>query len=261
MATSLTGRVAVVTGSAQGLGREYARRLHRAGASVAVVDVLADRAAETAAELAADGDPARALAVPCDITDEDAVRAMADQVISTWTGPLVLVTNAGGALIPSAPAQEHSRTDWDRVLGVNLTGQWLCARAFAPTMQEQGYGKIIAISSSMVAKGWPLGLAPYVAAKAGVIGLVRALARELGPDGVRVNALAPGYVPVATEKATHSSEFEPQLRARISGEQCLPGTLTPADLCGPVEFLAAADSDAITGQVLNVDAGWSMSSC
>lgn len=106
MTAPLTGRVAIVTGSAQGLGREYARRLHQAGASVAVIDV-------------------------------------------------------------------------------NLTAQWLCVRALTPRMRETGYGKIINISSSMVTKGWPLGLAPYMAAKAGVVGLTRALAKELGPDGIR----------------------------------------------------------------------------
>jgi 3-oxoacyl-[acyl-carrier protein] reductase len=97
-----------------------------------------------------------------------------------------------------------------------------------------------------------------MAAKAGVVGLTRALAREWGPAGIRVNVMAPGYVHVDTPKVVHDPKAEPRLRARIAEEQCLPRTLVPEDLCGPLEFLASADSDAVTGQVLTVDGGWAM---
>ncbi len=254
--SSLQGRIAIVTGAAQGLGREYARRLLQAGANVAVVDIASDAAVATTEEFAGLHGPDRVLAQVCDVSDEDSVNAMAHSVIERWTGPLILVNNAGGALLPSGPMDGFTRAEWDLVLGVNLTGAWLCAKAVVPAMRVGGYGKIINVTSTMVSKGWPVGLAPYVAAKAGVVGLTRALAKELGPHGVRVNAIAPGYVPVPTKKSVHRPEAALALRERIAGEQCLPRTQLPQDLCGPIEFLSSADSDFITGQVLNVDGGW-----
>lgn len=252
----LTGRVVIVTGGAQGLGRAYARRLLSAGARVAVVDVAHDAAAATAAELARDFGDQQVLAHTCDVADEDAVTDMAQRVTDSWSGPLVLVNNAGGALLPAAPVETFSRADWDRVVGVNLTGAWLCAKAFVPRMRAEGYGKIINLSSTMVSKGWPTGLAPYIVAKAGVVGLTRALAKELGPAGIRVNAIAAGYVPVSTKKSVHRPEAALAVRERVAAEQCLPRTQVPEDLCGPIEFLSSADSDFVTGQVLNVDGGW-----
>ncbi len=254
--SSLDGRIAIVTGAAQGLGREYARRLLHAGASVAVVDVVGDAAEATTDELAGLYGADRVLTQTCDVSDEDSVTAMVHHVTECWTGPLILVNNAGGALMPSGPMDSFSRAEWDLVLGVNLTGAWLCAKAIVPTMRAGGYGKIINVTSTMVSKGWPVGLTPYVAAKAGVVGLTRALAKELGPDGIRVNAIAPGYVPVDTKKAVHRPEAALALRERIAAEQCLPRTQVPEDLCGPIEFLSSSESDFVTGQVLNVDGGW-----
>ncbi|MBA3338297.1 MAG: SDR family NAD(P)-dependent oxidoreductase [Geodermatophilaceae bacterium] len=166
--STLEGRVAVITGGGQGLGREYARRLLRAGAKVAIVDVVHDAAAAAAAEFARDCGPDRVLAHTCDVSDESAVAAMVQRVTEAWSGPFVLVNNAGGALLPSAPMESFSRVEWDRVLGVNLTGAWLCAKAITPRMRADGYGKIINVSSTMVSKAWPVGLVPYMAAKAGV---------------------------------------------------------------------------------------------
>jgi len=248
--------VAIVTGGAQGLGREYAGRLLEAGARVVVVDVAHDAAVAAATELGRRCGADRVVAHSCDVADEAAVAAMVQQVTSSWSGPLVLINNAGGALLPSAPVDSFSRAQWDRVLAVNLSGAWLCAKAVVPRMRLDGYGKIVNVSSTMVSKGWPVGLAPYITAKAGVVGLTRALAKELGPNGIRVNAIAPGYVPVATKKAVHKPEAAHALRDRIAAEQCLPQTLVPADLCGPIEFLSSADSDFVTGQVINVDGGW-----
>jgi 3-oxoacyl-[acyl-carrier protein] reductase len=258
-AGALRDRVCIVTGGARGLGRAYAGRLHAAGARVAVLDLDGARAAETAAALGGEG---TVLALDCDVTDEHAVAAAVERVVSTWPdGSLVLVNNAGGAMLPAGPSEDIDRVGgWDRVLGVNLTAQWLCARAVVPHMRADGYGKIINIGSAMVPKGWPVGMSPYMAAKAGVIGLTRALAREWGPAGIRVNVLAPGYVPVDTPKVVHDPTAEPALRERIAAEQCLPVTLVPEDLCGPLEFLASADSDAVTGQVLTVDGGWTLAS-
>lgn len=254
--SALEGRVAIVTGGAQGLGRRYAERLLRAGARVAIVDIVHDAAATAAEELAAEAGTDRVLAHTCDVADEESVTAMMARVTDSWSGPLILINNAGGAMLPARPVEDFSRAEWELVLGVNLTGAWLCAKAVVPKMRSQGYGKIVNITSTMVAKGWPIGLVPYIAAKAGVIGLTRALAKELGADGIRVNAIAPGYVPVSTKKTVHKPEAAIALRERIASEQCLPRTQVPEDLCGPIEFLCSAESDFVTGQVLNVDGGW-----
>jgi 3-oxoacyl-[acyl-carrier protein] reductase len=251
----LTGRVAVVTGAGQGLGRAFATRLAEAGAGVAVVDVLDEPARDAAEEIAA-GTGARVTAHTTDVTDEDQVAAMVAEVLDAFGRIDVLLNNAGGALYPSAPFETFDRERWSRVLDVNLTAQWLCARAVVPHLRAQHYGKIINLTSTMVGRGYPVGLTPYIAAKAGVVGLTRALAHELGPDGITVNALAPGYTPVATPKAVHSSDAAVRLRERMIAEQCLPRTETPQDMCGTVEFLASADSDFVTGQVFNVDGGW-----
>jgi 3-oxoacyl-[acyl-carrier protein] reductase len=245
-------RVAIVTGAGQGLGRAYATRLAREGAHVAVVDI-AGEAARSAAEAIGEG---RASVHEADVTDAGQVAAFVGAVVERWGRIDALVNNAGGALLPSAPFDSFSRADWTRVLDVNLTSQWLCAAEVVPHMRAAGYGKIVNVTSTTVAKGVPVGLAPYVAAKAGVVGLTRALARELGPDGIRVNAIAPGYIPVQTRKAVHSPEAARLLRERMKAEQCLPVLGTPEDLCGAVAFLCSPDSDFLTGQVVNVDGGW-----
>lgn len=254
----LRGRVVVVTGGGQGLGAAYTRHLVGCGARVAVIDVLADTATGLADELTRSPSPADVRGYAADVTDESAVQAVVDDVVDRWGVVHALVNNAGGALLPSGPFDAVTRADWDRVLAVNLTGQWVCARAVVPVMRAAGYGKLVNVSSTMVARGYPVGLAPYITAKAGVVGLTRALAQELGAAGIRVNALSPGYTPVATAKATHAPEAAARLRQRMRDEQCLPRTETPEDLCGAVEFLCSPASDFVTGQVLNVDGGWAL---
>jgi 3-oxoacyl-[acyl-carrier protein] reductase len=253
MGGRLADRVVVVTGGAQGLGRAYARRLAASGARVAVADLNADRANETAAEI---GDSA--LAVVTDVTDEDSTTAMAAAVLERWGRIDGLVNNAGGAMYATAPIETVARRQWDHVLAVNLTGQYLCAVAVLPAMRAAGYGKIVNICSASLFTGGPVGLAPYIAAKGGAMGLTRALAKEFGPDNICVNAISPGYVPVDTPKAVHNPAAAQALIERTQAEQALHRTETPDDLCGAIEFLVSADSDFITGQVLNVDGGWTL---
>lgn len=247
----LAGRVVVVTGAGHGLGRAYAMHLHAAGARVALLDVDADSVDGVAADLGTDATAHRA-----DVTDPAQVAAAVDAVVARWGRIDALVNNAGGALLPTAPFDTFTPEQWQLVLGVNLTGPAICAAAVVPMMRSAGHGKIVNVSSTTVSLGRPVGMAPYLAAKAGVVGLTRALARELGPDHICVNAVAPGYVPVDTPKAVHSPDAAAALRQRMIDEQCLPRTETPKDLCGAVEFLCSADSDFVTGQVLNVDGGW-----
>lgn len=248
----LTDRVVIVTGGAQGLGRAYSRHLAGAGARVVVADVAEDQAAALAGEL---GD--RAVAVTTDVTDETSVAAMAERAMSTWGRIDGLVNNAGGAIYPTTAVDRVGRAQWDHVMGVNLAGPWLCTVAVLPAMRRAGYGKIVNVCSASLFLGGPVGLAPYIAAKGGVMGLTRALARELGPDGIRVNAISPGWVPVDTPKRVHDPDAQQRLAERMVREQCLPRVEEPEDLCGTVEFLCSSDSDFVTGQVLNVDGGWS----
>jgi 3-oxoacyl-[acyl-carrier protein] reductase len=246
----LTGRVAIVTGGANGLGRAYAARLAAAGANVAIFDLPG----EVAGELG--GEAGLVQAYEVDVTDAEQVSRAVSALVARWGRIDALVNNAGGALLPSAPFDSFGQSEWARILEVNLTGQWLCSAAVVPHMRRAGYGKIVNVSSTSVSRGGPVGLAPYIAAKAGVVGLTRALARELGPEGIRVNAIAPGYIPVDTPKVVHTPEAAAALRARIRTEQCLPALGTPEDLSPIVEFLCSPTSDFITGQVLNADGGW-----
>jgi 3-oxoacyl-[acyl-carrier protein] reductase len=249
----LDDRVVIVTGGAQGLGRAYSRHLVAAGARVVVADLASDEAQALATEL-----DDRAIAVTTDVTDESSVAAMADAARRRWGRVDALVNNAGGAIYPTTPVDQVGRAQWDHVLAVNLVGPWLCTVAVLPLMRDAGYGKIVNVCSSSLFIGGPVGLTPYIAAKGGVLGLTRALARELGPDGIRVNAVSPGWVPVDTPKKVHAPEAQRRLAERMVREQCLPRVEEPQDLCGTVEFLCSADSDFVTGQVLNVDGGWSL---
>lgn len=248
---SCEGRVVVVTGGAQGLGLAYAERLAAAGARVAIADIDGDAVERVAAP--------GITAMQADVTDpRDVDRLIA--VTTSDVGPIdALINNAGGALVPRRDFETMDLADWRRVLDVNLTSQWICASAVVPAMKTAGQGKIINVTSTVVGRGAPAGMVPYIAAKGGVIGFTRALAHELGPHGITVNAIAPGFTPVATPKTVHGENQVRELTARMIAEQCLKRTETPDDLCGVVEFLVSPASDFMTGQVLNVDGGWVMS--
>ncbi|MDB5453956.1 MAG: short-chain dehydrogenase/reductase [Caulobacteraceae bacterium] len=254
---ALSGKVALITGAAQGLGRAYAGHLAGQGAAVAVADVNAGGAFAVAEDIRRAGGVAEAVVM--DVADEASVAAGVAAAVAAL-GPVgVLVYYAGGVLVPTGPAEAFGLEQWNRVLAVNLTGAWLCARAVIPQMKTARAGRIINISSTTFSQGQPTEMVPYIASKGGVVGLTRALARELGPFGVTVNAVAPGLVPPASTegRAVNSAKLQ-SILDMVAAQQCVDRIGRADDLVGAVAFLASDASAFITGQVLNVDGGWAL---
>jgi 3-oxoacyl-[acyl-carrier protein] reductase len=161
----------------------------------------------------------------------------------------VLVNNAGMiAGVPRRAFDEIPESEWDRMLAVNLKGCWLCCKAVVPVMRQQGYGKIVNVTSNTVLWGSP-GLLHYVSSKGALVAFTRSLARELGPAGIRVNAVAPGFT------ATEATRDAPEVTARNVSARALPRVQLPEDLTGTVVYLTSADSDFVTGQMIAVNGG------
>lgn len=239
----------IVTGAGQGLGRAFAHAIGRAGAHVVVADVRPDTAAAVAAEINATSGTASAVVL--DVTDEAAVARMAADVQREFGPPLALVNNAAiFSTLKLKSFSEISLSEWRQVIDVNLTGMFLCCRAVVPLMAERGYGKVVNVSSATVWTGRG-GYLHYVASKAGIIGLTRSLASEVGPSGVRVNAITPGSTETEIERETITRSA----REAMAAQTALRRIQTPADLADVVVFLCAPDSDFITGQTINVDGG------
>lgn len=247
--TRLVDRVALVTGAGQGIGRAFAERFSAEGAAVVVADRNGDAAATTASTIVADGGRARAAAV--DVTDPDGVARVVAETVEAQGRLDVLVNNAAiFSTITMKPFDEIDLAEWEAVVRVNLTGTFVCCRAVAPAMRRQGFGRIVNISSSTVLMG-RAEYAHYVASKAGVVGLTRALARELGPHGVTVNAIMPG----STETEVPRETVTPEQARSIVGAQSVKRRITAGDVVGAAVFLASADADLVTGQTIVVDGG------
>ena len=247
----LQGRVAIVTGGGHGIGRAYVLGLAREGARVAIAEL--DAAAERVAnEVAAAG--GEALAIPTDVSDEASTRNMARVTAERFGGIDILVNNASiFATIPMSRVgfEQISVEEWDRLMAVNLKGPWLCARAVVPYMRQRGKGKIINIASGTVLDGGGGTRAHYVASKAGVVGLTRTLACELGKDNICVNTLAPG----STLSEENPTEDILRFRQAAAATRVLKRVQRPEDLVGTVLFLASDDSDFMTGQMIVCDGG------
>jgi NAD(P)-dependent dehydrogenase (short-subunit alcohol dehydrogenase family) len=245
--TQLAGKRVIVTGAGQGLGREFALQLVDRGAHVIAADISAERLAATCERAGERG--CELYASTTDVADPAQTRALAATATDVLGGLDALVNNAaiveGLARRPFDAIEDH---EWDRVLEVNVKGAWLCAKAAVPLLRAAGGGSIVNMASEVAFSGSP-GLAHYVTSKAAVIGLTRVLARELGPDRIRVNALAPGFIPTEGSVAmTAAAEYD------VSATPL--GRLgQPADLLGALAFLVSDESAFVSGQTLLVNGG------
>lgn len=245
----LAGKVALVTGGGQGIGRALALALAEAGADVAVADILLTAAQRVSAEIEALG--RRSLAIYVDVTQPASVQAMVEACQQALGGLDILVNNAG--IFPIKPVTAITEEEWDRVMAVNLKGTFLCSQAALGPMRRAGGGRIINVASVSGLVG-AVGLTHYAASKAGVIGFTKALAREVAPLGITVNAIAPGIIETETTRQTFPEgalqAYQAQVPLRRLGQ--------PEDLTGLVVFLASPAAAYITGQVYAVDGGYTM---
>jgi len=246
------GRVAVVTGAARGIGLGIATRFAEEGASVAVLDLDADQAAEAAGSLPlAEG--ASSLGLACDVSDAASVQSAVDQVATDLGGLHILVNNAG--VTRDNLLFKMSEDDWDIVMGVHLRGAFLMTRAAQKHFVEQKYGKVICLSS--VSALGNRGQANYAAAKMGIQGFVRTLGIELGPFGVTANAIAPGFIATDMTDATAARVGMPVEEFRKAAAERNPVRRVgyPEDIAAAAAFLCSDEASYITGQTLYVDGG------
>ena len=243
-------RVAIVTGGASGIGLAISQRLAADGAAVAVFDLNAEAAETAAADIVAAG--GTAIAVTVDVTD----RALVDQGVAETRErlgrPTILVNNAGldgFDKFLSIPIEK-----WNRILEVNLTGTFQCCQAVVPEMLEVGWGRIVNISSSSAQGGQPM-MTHYVAAKAGVIGFTKALALELGPKGITVNTIPPGFIDTPMLRATEAKGLLGEGVEHHAGLTPVRRVGQPGDIAAACAFLVSDEASYVTGQVIGVNGG------
>lgn len=249
----LNGRVSLVTGAGQGIGRAFAHALGEAGAAVAVVDISAAHARSTCDELIAKGIDAIALAV--DVTQIEQTQAMVDAVVAKWGRLDIAMNNAGmGEWVDSEAVTE---AQWDCMLDLNLKAVFFCAQAEAKVMLAQGYGKIIntaSMSGSIV--NWPQNQAAYNISKAGVIHLTRSLAAEWATRGVRVNCISPGYTQTALVSKLLETPIGQTMAPQWMSRTPMGRFAQVTDLQGAAVFLASEASDFMTGSDVVIDGGY-----
>lgn len=235
-------RVAIVTGSAQGIGTAIARKLSEEGASIVIADINGEGATEVAGSLP------NAIAVTVDTSAEDQVGALVDETIEKFGKVDVLVNNA--AIVPFTEWDDIDFAEWRRIMSVNLDGVFLTSRAVYPHMREADFGRIVNIASNVFVAGTP-NLAHYVASKGGVVGFTRALATELGRYGITVNAVAPGLTETeGTLASPHAQAFD-----FVQSLQAIPRRAMAVDIAPAVSFLASEEAAWVTGTLLVVDGG------
>jgi NAD(P)-dependent dehydrogenase (short-subunit alcohol dehydrogenase family) len=246
---SLAGRTVVVTGAARGLGRAIAEACAAAGARLVLADVLTETGMATTEALTARGHQARF--VPVDLADPASIQRFADDIAAHEGEAHGLVNNAAVATAIGGPMFDEIELDtWDRVMRVNVRGTWLVTRALAPLLRSSGAGRIVNVASDTALWGAPKLLA-YVASKGAVMAMTRSLARELGPDGVGVTAVAPGIL------RNEATEYVPPERHHLyETGRAAPGPQMPEDVTATIVFLLTPGALAVTGQTLAVNAGF-----
>lgn len=257
METGLRGKVAIVTGGALGLGRGITIALAKEGVQTVVADIRADEAGQVVDQVRSSG--GRALAIPTDVSRSDQVQAMVDQVIEQFGRIDILVNNAG-IVGPQGPWVALTEEGFDRVIGVNLKGVWLCSKAVIPHMTEKQNGKIIHIASVAAKTGEEFnGL--YAATKAAVQSMTQSMAAELGRHNINVNAVCPGAMPtelmetVYRERSQYFGLEPEELRTAFASRVLLPRPLTVEAVAGVVVFVASQQADMMTGQAVNTSGG------
>jgi NAD(P)-dependent dehydrogenase (short-subunit alcohol dehydrogenase family) len=242
----LDGRIAIVTGAAQGIGFAVAHRLARAGAQVAVADVNVIRAAEAAAKIAGEG--LRAQPIGVDVSDEAAVGAMIATVHHEM-GPIAILVNNAGVTGGTARVEEIALSAWDRTIAVNLRGVFLCCRAVLPDMRAAHYGRIVNVASIAGKEGNP-GLAAYSASKAAVIGFTKSLAKEVAQEGIIVNAISPAVIQteILDQLAQETIDY---MVSRIP----LGRTGTPEEVAALIGWLVGDECTFTTGQCIDISGG------
>lgn len=247
----LDGRVAIITGSAQGIGAAYAKAMAEEGAKVVVTDVL-DTANTVNIIKQAGGE---AIGIAADVTDKSQVEAMVAETVATYGKVDIMVTNAAlFGTLEQKSFMEIDEDEWDRVMRVNTRGVFTCVKAVVPEMKKNGYGKIVNIASGTVFKGTP-NLLHYVSSKGAMVAFTRALAREVGGDNICVNALAPG---LTQSEAVRDDPQWKQGTSANTATRAFKREEVPEDLTGAMIYLCSADSDFVTGQTLVVDGGSAM---
>ena len=245
MSGKLEGKVALVTGAAQGIGNAIARGLAAEGARITVADVT--RAEEAAAEFR-DG-----VGIEADVADDGGVERMAEQVVERCGGIDILVNNAGlYASLAMRPFTEIPLEEWRKVMDVNVASMFLTCRAVVPLMRERGGGKIVNISSGTPFRGVPF-LLHYVTSKGAIVAFTRALAKELGKDGIHVNCVAPGFT--MSKGVEEHPEVVQALRDVSVAARTIQRDQLPEDVVGAVVFLCTPAADFITGQTMVIDGG------
>lgn len=242
----LEGRIAVVTGAGNGLGKAIAKKMFAEGAKLALWDMRYEWVEALAKELDPSG--ARAFPIMVDITEESEVQSAVARTVETFGRLDILVNNAG--ISRHKPLEETTLEIWNAVIKVNLTGTFLCCKAVAPVMKQQRFGKIVNIASLGGRTGRPGVGVNYAASKGGVIGLTKLLAKELGPSNIYVNAICPGTI--YTEQ---TAQYPREVYERWIAGKAIPKDGMPEDVGDAVIFLASSRSDWITGVSLDVNGG------